>query len=314
MPFAVVFPGQGSQAVGMLAELADAHRIVADTLGEASEALEIDMARLLREGPEEELNRTENTQPALLAAGMAVWRLWTEQGGVQPAVLAGHSLGEYTALAAAGTIPFADALRLVRQRGRFMQEAVPEGVGAMAAIIGLDAETVTRLCVEADSEGTVSPANFNSPEQIVIAGQSAVVNKVRGLAEEAGAKRVIALAVSVPSHCGLMRPAAERLAEALSACKLSAPQIPVVNNVDVQAPCEPEAISDALVRQLTQSVRWTETIVSLRDDFKAQAVFEFGPSKVLTGLSRRIDRRLPGQAVNDLASLEKSLESAGDLS
>ncbi|MDN5864275.1 MAG: ACP S-malonyltransferase [Gammaproteobacteria bacterium] len=314
MPFAVVFPGQGSQSVGMLAGLADGSEVVADTIAEASEALGFDLGNLLREGPAEELNRTENTQPALLAAGIAVWRLWMERGGTQPAVLAGHSLGEYTALAAAGAIAFTDALRLVRQRGLFMQEAVPEGVGAMAAIIGLDAQTVTRLCSEAGSEGTVSAANFNSPAQIVISGQRAAVEKARGLAEAAGAKRVIPLAVSVPSHCGLMRPAAERLAAELSALELVTPAIPVVNNADVAAPQEAQVIADALVRQLTQSVRWTETVLSLRDDFGAQAVFEFGPGQVLTGLGKRIDRRFPGQAVNDTASLEKALEAAKDFS
>jgi [acyl-carrier-protein] S-malonyltransferase len=310
MPFAVVFPGQGAQTVGMLAELADAHPVVASTFGEASEALGFDLAALVREGPADSLNHTENTQPALLAAGMAVWRLWGEQGGVQPAVLAGHSLGEYTALVAAGALEFAVALRLVRQRGRFMQAAVPEGTGAMTAIIGLDEATVKKACGEAASAGTVSAANFNSPGQIVIAGERGAVEKAGELADEAGAKRVIPLAVSVPSHCGLMRPAAEQLAGELADVEIKAPAIPVINNADVEAPKQPEAIRDALVRQLTQSVRWSETIVSLRDDHHVEAVLEFGPGKVLTGLGRRIDRRLKGLAVNDAAGLEKALETA----
>jgi len=314
MPFAVVFPGQGAQAVGMLAELADAHASVAETFREASEALGFDLATMVRDGPAESLNRTENTQPALLAAGIAVWRLWREQGGAQPSVLAGHSLGEYTALAAAGALDFAAALRLVRQRGRFMQAAVPEGTGAMAALIGLDGATVEKLCNEASAIGIVSAANLNSPGQVVISGERAAVEKAGELAGEAGAKRVIPLAVSVPSHCELMRPAAERLAGELADIDIHEPALPVVNNADVEAPSEPDAIRDALVRQLTQSVRWGETVVSLRDDHGARAVLEFGPGKVLTGLARRIDRKLDGMAVNDSAGLARALGTATSLS
>lgn len=312
MPFAIVFPGQGSQSVGMLSDLAGSPGIVADTLAEASEALDLDMRKLMNEGPAEELNRTQNTQPALLAAGIAVWRLWRERGGASPAVLAGHSLGEYTALAASGVLRFADALRLVRLRGRFMQEAVPAGAGAMAAIIGLDAETVARLCSAADPEQSVSPANFNSSAQTVVSGTAPAVAKVQRLAEEAGARRTIALAVSAPSHCRLMEPAAARLAAELAECTLSQPATPVVNNVDVAAPREPAAIADALIRQMTQPVRWTEIVVSLRDDYGADALLEFGPGKVLTGLARRIDRHLGGQPVNDSHGLEKALEMAGN--
>ncbi len=291
MPFAVVFPGQGSQSVGMLDALAAAHEVIGATFAEASEVLDFDLAGLIREGPGEELDRTENTQPALLAAGIAVWRLWRQEGGVEPAAFAGHSLGEYTALVAAGAIGFADALRLVRERGRFMQAAVPAGTGGMAAIIGLDAESVGRVCSDASGLGVVAPANLNSPVQTVISGDRQAVEKAGQLAGEAGAKRVVPLAVSVPSHSLLMQPAAERLAAELVAIDVRAPGIPVVNNADVAAPGDPRAIRDALVRQLTQPVRWTETVISLRDDYGVNRVFEFGPGGVLTGLGRRTDRR-----------------------
>ncbi|MGH8273747.1 MAG: ACP S-malonyltransferase [Gammaproteobacteria bacterium] len=307
MSFVVVFPGQGSQAVGMLAELAEAHASVAATFEEASDALGFDLHKLIREGPADTLNRTENTQPALLAAGIAVWRLWEEQGGAPPAALAGHSLGEYTALAAAGVFGFADALRLVRLRGQFMQEAVPAGTGAMAAIIGLDAAAVGKTCAAVRELGIVSPANLNSPTQIVISGERAAVEKAGVLASEAGAKRVIPLAVSVPSHCALMRPAAERLAAALAELDPKAPTIPVVNNADVAAPNDPTEIADALVRQLTQPVRWTEVVENLRDDYQAETLLEFGPGAVLTGLGRRIDRSLKGFAVNDPVGLDAAL-------
>lgn len=307
MSFAVVFPGQGSQAVGMLAEFAEAHASVAATFEEASDVLGFDLHKLIREGPAETLNRTENTQPALLAAGIAVWRLWEEQGGTRPAALAGHSLGEYTALAAASVFGFADALRLVRLRGQFMQEAVAEDAGAMSAIVGLDPDAVARACTEADEAGIAAPANLNSPGQIVISGERNAVEKAGELAREAGAKRVIPLAVSVPSHCALMQPAAERLAAALTELELKAPTIPVVNNADVAETNDPSEIGDALVRQLTQPVRWTEVVEGLRDNYRVSAVLEFGPGAVLTGLGRRIDRSLKGLAVNDPAGLDAAL-------
>ncbi len=308
MPFAIVFPGQGSQSVGMLTALADLHETVAHTFEEASDALGFDLARMMREGPTEALNQTENTQPALLATGIAVWRLWEKKGGPRPAALAGHSLGEYTALVAAGVFGFADALRLVQLRGRFMQQAVPAGSGAMAAIIGLDIEPLREACAAAGKLGVVAPANLNSPGQIVISGEREAVEKAGTLANEAGAKRVIPLAVSVPSHCALMQPAADRLATEIAKLKLSTPSLPVINNADVAAPDEPAAIADALVRQLTHPVRWTEVVESLRDDYGADSLLEFGPGSVLTGLLRRIDRGLKGFAVSDPPSLNAALE------
>lgn len=311
MAFAVVFPGQGSQSVGMLGELVARHEAARTTLAEASAALGFDVATMITEGPAALLDRTENTQPALLAAGIAVWRCWRERGGKEPAALAGHSLGEYTALVAAGAVEFADALRLVRLRGQYMQEAVPAGAGAMAAILGLDAERVTELCRSASADGMVAPANFNAPEQVVIAGDRAAVEAAGALAEAAGAKRVVPLAVSAPSHCALMRPAAERLAAALAELTLQAPRIPVVNNVDVAAPATPDEVRDALVRQLTQPVRWVEVIGALRSRYGAARVAEFGPGRVLTGLARRIDRSIEALAVNDDAGLEAALAAFG---
>ncbi|MGH8224608.1 MAG: ACP S-malonyltransferase [Gammaproteobacteria bacterium] len=307
MPFAIVFSGQGSQSVGMLTALADAHETVAHTFEEASDALGFDLARMMREGPAEALNQTENTQPALLAAGVAIWRLWEEKGGPRPAALAGHSLGEYTALAAAGVFGFGDALRLVHLRGRFMQQAVPAGSGAMAAIIGLDIEPLHEVCAAAGKLGVVAPANLNSPGQIVISGEQAAVEKAGALANEAGAKRVIPLAVSVPSHCALMQPAADLLAAEMAGLKLSAPSLPVINNADVAAPDEPAEIADALLRQLTHLVRWTEVVESLRDDYGADSLLEFGPGGVLVGLARRIDRGVKGFAVSDPASFDAAL-------
>lgn len=311
MSFAAIFPGQGSQSVGMLAELAGANETVAGTLSEASEALGFDLARLMREGPEEDLNRTENTQPALLAAGVAAWRAWQAAAGPAPAACAGHSLGEYTALVAADAMDFDAALRLVRLRGQAMQEAVPAGHGAMAAVLGLDAAAVSRICGEASAAGIVSAANLNAPEQIVIAGDKAAVEEASRRAEAAGAKRVVPLAVSAPSHCALMAPAAERLAAALADVEVRAPRIPVVNNADVAAPDDPAAIRDALVRQLTQPVRWVEVVGALKSEYGAGQFVEFGPGRVLAGLMRRIDRELKAWPVYDAAGLEAALAAVG---
>lgn len=309
MAFAAVFPGQGSQSLGMLDELAHAYPEVASTFAEASAGLGFDLARLVKEGPAEELDRTENTQPALLAAGVAVWRVWRARGGPMPAALAGHSLGEYSALVAAGVLDFADAVRLVRLRGQLMQEAVPAGVGAMAAILGLDAQAVEGLCTAAQAEGLASPANLNAPAQTVIAGHVEAVERVAELARQAGAKRVVMLPVSVPSHCALMEPAARGLATALASVRLGSPALPVVNNVDVAAPTIPAEIADALVRQLTNPVRWTETIGALRSAYHVGSIVEFGPGKVITGLVRRIDPELETLAVYDSAGLAAALES-----
>ena len=307
MSFIAIFPGQGSQSVGMLDGLAAANDTVARTLAEASTALGFDLAGLMANGPDEALNRTENTQPALLAAGVATWRAWRTAGGPEPVACAGHSLGEYTALVVAGVLDFAAALKLVQLRGRVMQEAVPVGSGAMAAVLGLDADTVVRVCTEASETGRVSAANFNAPEQIVIAGDKAAVEEASRRATATGAKRVVPLAVSAPSHCALMAPAAERLALALEEIELHTPRIPVINNVDVAAPRDMTAIRGALIRQLTQPVRWVEVVSALKSEYGASQGVEFGPGRVLTGLMRRIDRTLKVWPVCDAPGLDAAL-------
>ncbi len=303
---AFVFPGQGSQSLGMSTALADAFPIVGQLYEEASDALGLDLWKMVTEGPEEALNRTENTQPAMLTAGVAAWRVWREQGGARPAVMAGHSLGEYSALVAADAIGFADAVKLVAARGRFMQEAVPEGSGAMAAILGLDDDAVRQLCQQASEGEVVEAVNFNSPGQVVIAGQREAVERAMALAKEAGARRALPLPVSVPSHCALMKPAAERLAGLLQEIEVRVPAIPVLHNVDVAAADTPEALRDRLVRQLYSPVRWVEIIQAMKGQ-GAEAILEAGPGKVLTGLGRRIDKTLEVLPVFDPASLEKTL-------
>lgn len=305
---AFVFPGQGSQAVGMLDELAKAHGVVRETFAEASEALGYDLWDVVQNGPEARLNRTDCTQPAMLAAGVAVWRVWTERGGPVPALMAGHSLGEYTALACAQSIRFGDAVSVVADRGRYMQEAVAEGSGAMAAILGLDDETVAQVCRDAAEGQVVEAVNFNAPGQVVIAGdRSAVERAVRG-AEAAGAKRAVELPVSVPSHCALMKPAAERLAERLQTLEIFPPRIPVIHNVDVSMSTAPGEIRDKLVAQLHNPVRWVGTVQRLAEEGVDRAV-ECGPGRVLAGLNRRIDRRVATVAVYDPTTLEKALEN-----
>ena len=304
-----VFPGQGSQAVGMLAELAGAYPLVGDTFSEASAALGLDLWRLVQEGPAEELNLTHNTQPAMLAAGVAVWRVWQQQGGVQPAYLAGHSLGEYTALVAGGAIEFADAVRLVAERGRLMQAAVPEGTGAMAAILGLDDDQVRAACAQAAAGEVVEAVNFNSPGQVVIAGHAGAVARAVEAAKAAGAKRAVTLPVSVPSHCALMRPAAERLAQRLASMAVRVPQIPVLHNVDVAVASTPDAVRDRLARQLHSPVRWAETVRRLAAE-GVTLIVEAGPGKVLAGLNKRIDKNLESVAAYDPTSLAAALEAA----
>jgi [acyl-carrier-protein] S-malonyltransferase len=306
MSLAFVFPGQGSQSMGMLADLAAAYPVVEQTFAEASEALGYDLWKLVQEGPEEELNKTHITQPALLAAGIAVWRVWQEKGGATPAVMAGHSLGEYTALVAAGAMKFADAVALVADRGRFMQEAVPAGEGAMAAILGLDDAKVIEICEQAAEGQVVSAVNFNSPGQVVVAGAAAAVDRAIELAKEAGAKRALKLAVSAPSHCALMKPAAERLAERLQGIEINAPTIPVINNADVASSDSAEAIRDALVRQLYSPVRWVETIRKMSAD-GVDTLVECGPGKVLVGLNKRIVKEMNAAAVFDTATLDAAL-------
>ncbi|MBD1575473.1 MULTISPECIES: ACP S-malonyltransferase [Vibrio] len=301
--FAVVFPGQGSQSVAMLAELGEQYDVVQKTFAQASEALGYDLWALVQNGPVEDLNETFRTQPALLAASVAIWRVWQEVGGEQPQLIAGHSLGEYSALVCAGVIDFQQAIKLVALRGELMQQAVPAGIGAMYAIIGLDDAAIAKACEEAAQGEVVSPVNFNSPGQVVIAGNKAAVDRAGVLCKEAGAKRALSLPVSVPSHCALMQPAAEKLALALADIEFSAPMIPVINNVDVIAQTDPAKIKDALVRQLHSPVRWTEGVVSMHEQ-GIENLLEFGPGKVLTGLTKRIVKTLTAQAVNDVASLD----------
>ncbi|MER1687411.1 ACP S-malonyltransferase [Proteus sp. G2638] len=304
--FAMVFPGQGSQAIGMLAELAEHYPIVTETFAQASDVLGYSLWDLVQNGPEEELNKTWKTQPALLAASVAIWRVWQEKQGKMPQMMAGHSLGEYSALVCAGVIDFAAAIKLVELRGQLMQEAVPAGTGAMYAIIGLDNDAIAKACEEAAQGQVVSPVNFNSPGQVVIAGNKEAIERAGALCKEAGAKRALPLAVSVPSHCALMKPAADKLAVALQEIEFKQPEIQVVNNVDVKAQTDANAIRDALVRQLYNPVRWTETVEFIADKGITQ-LLEIGPGKVLTGLTKRISKEMNAAAVNDIASLDAAL-------
>ena len=309
---AIVFPGQGSQSVGMLAELAAAYPLVPETFAEASTVLGTDLWDLVSQGPKELLDRTDLTQPAMLTAGVAVWRVWQLEGGTRPDWLAGHSLGEFTALVCAGALGFADAVALVAQRGRFMQEAVPAGAGAMAAILGLADDQVAAACAEAAQGQVLAPVNFNSPGQVVIAGEAAAVERGIAAAKARGAKRAVPLPVSVPSHCALMRPAAERLAVALAAVDIAPPSIPVLHNATVDTAQEPEAIRERLVRQLHSPVRWVETVRRLADG-GVSLVIEAGPGKVLAGLTKRIDERLEGLAMFDPKGLTAALEATQDV-
>jgi [acyl-carrier-protein] S-malonyltransferase len=310
MSFAFVFPGQGSQSVGMLGALAAADAGVRATFDEASGVLGYDLWKLVSEGPEAELNATARTQPALLAAGVATWRSWRARGGAEPAVVSGHSLGEFTALVCAESIEFRAAVGLVRYRGAVMQEAVPAGTGAMAAILGLDDAEFEAACREAAAagEGVVEPANFNSPGQVVIAGDTAAVERAIAAAKARGAKRAVALPVSVPSHTSLMRGAAERLRGRLSGLSVKAPRLHYVSAVDAAAHSEPAEIRDLLVRQLSSPVRWTDTVRALIDG-GVEEIVECGPGRVLTGLNRRIERRagLEFLALEDADSIAAAL-------
>jgi len=302
-PFAFVFPGQGSQSVGMLDAWGD-HAAVRQTLDEASAALGVDVGRLIREGPKDQLDLTTNTQPVMLTAGVACYRAWLAETKAAPDLVAGHSLGEYTALVAAGSLSFADALPLVRFRAQAMQEAVPVGTGAMAAILGLDAAAVVEGCVQAarDMGTTVQAANFNDPKQTVIAGTKAGVDRACELLKAAGAKRALALAVSAPFHSALMKPAAERLRERLVTTPIGVPFIPVIDNIDVRSETEPDAIRDALYRQAFGPVRWVETIQALRARGITH-IFECGPGRVLAGMVKRIDADAVSAAVSEPESL-----------
>ena len=304
--FAMVFPGQGSQAVGMLADLAPIYPVVEQTFKQASDVLGYDLWDLVQNGTAEDLGQTQRTQPALLAASVALYRIWQEKfPEQQPAVMAGHSLGEYSALVCAGVLDFQDAIKLVELRGQAMQSAVPAGTGAMFAIIGLDNDSIIKACEQAQQEvgEIVSAVNFNSPGQVVIAGTKAAAERAGELCKEAGAKRALPLAVSVPSHCALMKPAAEKLAQALQNIQLNAPLVPVINNVDVAVESDADKIRDALVRQLYSPVRWTESVEKMAQE-GVTTLYEIGPNKVLTGLTSRIVKELSAKAVNDVATFE----------
>ena len=302
--FAMVFPGQGSQTVGMLAELAGDYPIVKETFKQASEVLGYDLWQLVQEGPAEELNKTWQTQPALLTASVAVYRVWQQKyPALKPEVMAGHSLGEYSALVCAGVLDFQDAVKLVELRGKLMQQAVPEGTGAMYAIIGLDNDAIINACKQAEQGEVVSAVNFNSPGQVVIAGAKAAVERAAALCKEAGAKRALPLAVSVPSHCALMKPAADQLSVSLESITLKEAGVSVLNNVDVKNEIEADAIRNALVRQLYSPVRWTETVEKMAQN-GVEVLVEVGPGKVLNGLAKRIVDSLQAVSVNDVKSLD----------
>jgi len=307
---AFVFPGQGSQTVGMLADFAD-DTIVQSTFNEASQVLNYDVWQLVSQGPVEKLNQTNYTQPALLTASVAMYRLWQHKNSLMPAFLAGHSLGEYSALVCADVFTLADAVKLVEKRGEFMQASVPEGIGAMAAVIGLADQAIIEACAQASENEVVSAVNFNSPGQVVIAGHKAAVERAGKLCKEAGAKRVLPLPVSVPSHCALMKEAAEKLARALDDINFNKPSTAVINNVDVAIENDAQAIKQALIRQLYNPVRWTETINKLSDK-GVDTILELGPGKVLQGLIKRINKSINCLAVNDLASLEKAQQLIGE--
>ncbi len=304
---AFVFPGQGSQSLGMLAELSEAHAIVHETFREASDGAGTDLWALSQSGPEAMLNRTEYTQPALLAAGVAVWRVWQAQGGAMPAQLAGHSLGEYSALVAAGALSLKDGAHLVRIRGQLMQDAAPAGTGAMAAVIGADDALVAEVCKEASGTQVVVPANYNSPGQIVIGGDAAAVDRAIALLGEKGVRKVVKLAVSVPSHTPMMREAANRLAETMAGLAWQMPTIPVVQNVDAAVQPDLDAIRDALVRQLYLPVQWTRCVEMLAAN-GATRIGECGPGKVLTGLVKRIDKSLDARPLGSVPDFETALE------
>lgn len=305
---AFVFPGQGSQSVGMLAELAAAHPEVRATFDEASAGAGVDLWDISQNGPDTVLNSTENTQPALLAASVAVWRVWIKQGGALPALLSGHSLGEYSALVAAGALSLADAAGLVAKRGRLMQAAVPSGVGAMAAILGGDDAQIGEVCDEVAQGQVVSPANFNSPGQLVIAGHAEAVDRALARLAELGVKKAVKLAVSVPSHCMLMRDAADQLGEAMASLSWNMPSIPVVQNADALVHHSVEDIRSALMRQLYLPVRWTECVQALAAAGITQVV-ECGPGKVLSGLIKRIDKSIEAKPAATPADLDAALAS-----
>ena len=306
MQFGAVFPGQGSQSIGMLSELANQFEIIKDTFTEGSDVIGKDLWQLTLEEEGTELNKTENTQPAMLAAGVSVWRLWFQQGGCKPVGMAGHSLGEYSALVASGALDYGSAMTLVSKRANLMQQAVPDGAGAMAAILGLEDDVIVDICDA--TAGVVEAVNFNSPGQVVIAGEAKAVDAAIETLKEAGAKRAIKLPVSVPSHCSLMTDAADKLNDALTSTQFNTPQFPVLQNVEAKSYDSASEKQSALSQQLYKPVRWVDTINSLHQQYGAESIIEFGPGKVLFGLNRRINRKLGNICISDVASLEKALE------
>lgn len=305
---AFVFPGQGSQKIGMLAELAAEFSVVEETFAEASEVLGYDLWALVQTGAQDEINLTERTQPLLLTASVAVWRAWQEKNGAQPSLMAGHSLGEWSALVCAGVVAFNDAVKLVQQRGKFMQEAVPAGQGAMAAIIGLDDALILEACKKAEQGEVVAAVNFNSPGQVVIAGAAAAVERASVLCKEAGAKRALPLPVSAPFHTELMRPAADRLAEQIAATAFSAPKTPVVHNVTAEVEADPEKIKALMIEQIYSPVRWVECVSAMAAK-GINTTLECGPGKVLSGLNKRINGELTTVSVERPEELHAALAS-----
>lgn len=305
---ALLFPGQGSQSIGMLGALAERHAVVQKTFIEASAAMGEDLWALASEGPESLMNRTDHTQPLMLTAGVAVWRAFCEGGGPMPGFMAGHSLGEYTALVAAGALDFPVAVELVRDRGRYMQEAVPEGEGAIAAVLGLDDASIEAVCQQTAKGEVVEPVNFNAPGQVVIAGHLAAVERALEAAKAEGAKRAVKLPMSVPAHCSLMTPAAEKLAQRLAGVEIQEPKVPIIHNVDVSRSADAEAIRQHLVDQVRSPVRWVECVQALAEAGVEEAV-ECGPGKVLAGLNRRIHREMGIRAIHDPDSLADALNT-----
>lgn len=306
---AFVFPGQGSQKVGMLAELAELYPVVEETFAQASAVLGYDLWQLIQNGPQEELNLTERTQPMLLTASVAIWRIWEQQGGAKPALMAGHSLGEWSALVCSGVVAFEDAVKLVQLRGKYMQQAVPAGTGAMAAIIGLEDEAINAACEQAAGSEVVAAVNFNSPGQVVIAGHAGAVERAIEGCKAAGAKRALPLPVSAPFHTSLMRPAADQLAEQIMATPFAAPTVPVVHNVNAQTESDPEKIKALMIEQIYTPVLWVDCTNTLARS-GATTLVECGPGKVLSGLCRRIDKSLAAFATETPAELDKALAEA----
>ncbi len=308
MTIAGVFPGQGSQSLGMLADLDKQFKQVRETFQAASDVLGRDLWDMAQQGSEAALNSTENTQPLMLAAGVAVWRVWLGEGGCLPVAVAGHSLGEYSALVAAGVLDFADAVALVAERARLMQNAVADGAGAMAAILGLEDAQIIEACVQAAQGDVVEAVNFNSPGQVVIAGSAAAVDRAIQTATAMGAKKAIKLSVSVPSHCALMQPAATALAVRLGQTAFAPGTMPVLHNVDAAARTSVTEMAQALEQQLYRPVRWVDTVMALKTTYAADAIVEFGPGKVLAGLNRRIDRKMGAVCIHDSATLAEALK------